>query len=159
MNGGVCQQNMYSLKIVVKTLVAFLALSLIVGSVSDEFGAQLRGPERFLLSLMTFGSVVLLHFFIWQFIVGDCALLGRDPKSFIRFKRSMTFFSGFTIFGYICLALHCLLIAGFPVLIEPGVSGNSDRLIYGLTFALIFIGIGLAARLRLLLRNLKIIPK
>lgn len=159
MNGGVCQQNMYSLKIVVKTLVAFFSISLIVGSVSDEFGAQVRGPERFLLSLMTFGSVVLLHFFIWQFIVGDCALLGRDPKSFIDFRGSKTIFSGFTIFGYICLALHCLRTSGFQALVEPDVSGNSDRLIYGLAFALIFIGIGLAARLRLLLGNLQTIPK
>ena len=150
---------MYALKIIVKVLVAFMALCLIVGSVSGDFGAQLRGPERFGLCLMTFGSVVLLHFLIWQFIVGNSALLGRDPKSFIDFGRSKTFFSGLTILGYIYLALHCLRIAGFPALIEPTVSGNSGSLIYGLAFALILIGIGLAARLRLLLQNLQTIPK
>jgi hypothetical protein len=150
---------MYALKILVKVLVAFLALSIIVGSVSDDFGAQLRGPERFGLCLATFGSVVLLHFLIWQFIVGDSALLGRDPKSFIDFRGSKTIFSGLTILGYISLALHCLRTAGFLALIEPDVSGNSVKLSYGLAFGLVLIGIGLAARLRLLLQNLQTIPK
>lgn len=150
---------MYALKIVGKVLVAFFAISIIVGSVSDDFAVQLRGPERFGLCLMTFGSVVVLHFLLWQFIVGDSALLGRDPKSFIDFRGSKTIFSGLTILGYISLALHCLRIAGFPALIETDVSGNADRLIYGLAFGLVLIGIGLAARLRLLLQNLQTIPK
>ena len=150
---------MYALKIVVKVLVAFLALSLIVGSMSDDFGVQLGGPERLGLCLMTFGSVVLLHFLIWQFIVGKTALLGRDPKSFIDFGRSKTFLSGLTILGYISLALHFLRSAGFPALIESDVSGNSDRRNYGLAFGLILIGIGLAARLRMLFQNPQTIAK
>lgn len=144
---------MNALKIVVKILLGFLALRLIVGSVSEDFGAQLSGPKRFGLCLFTFGSVVLLHFLIWHFVVGKSTLLGRDPKSFIELGGSKTFFSGLTIFGYISLALHFLRVAGFPDRIDPSVSGNSDRLIYGLAFGLTLIGIGLAARLRMLFQN------
>ena len=106
---------------------------------------------------MTFGSVALLHLLIWQFIVGNSAILGRDPKSFIEFGRSKTFFSGLTTFGYIALALHCLRIAGFPTPNDPNVFGYTDRLVYGLTFGLALIGIGLAARLRFLFQNLQTI--
>lgn len=158
MEGGIRLENMYVLKIVVKVLVAFLALSLIAGSVSDDFGAQLSGPERIGLCLMTFGSIAVLHFLTWQFIVGKSALLGREPRSFIDLGGSKTFFSGLTVFGYMVLGLQCLLIAGFSALTELSFSGSSGK-IYGLAFGLILIGLGLAAKLRLLLQKLQTIPK
>ncbi len=150
---------MYVLKTVVKVLVAFVALSLVAGSMSEDFASQLVGLPRYGLCLMTFGSVALLHLLIWQFIVGNSAILGRDPKSFITLGRSKTFFTGLTTFGYITLALYCLRIAGFPPRNKPSVFGNEDSLVYGLTVGLTLIGIGLATRLRFLFRNLQTIPE
>jgi hypothetical protein len=158
-DGDVSQEEMQTLKTVAKVLVAFVALSLVTGSLSEDFGAQIVGIPRFGLCLMTFGSVVLLHMLIWQFIVGDSAILGRDPKAFIDLSRSNSFYSGVTAFGYVALALYCLRLTGFASQTETSDLGHGDRLVYGLAFGLTLIGIGLAARLRLLFQNLQPIPE
>ena len=150
---------MHALKIFGKVLVTFLALSLIAGSVSAGFGAELTGLQRYGICWITFGSIVLLHVLIWKFIVVDAPILGRDPMSFIGIGRPKTFFTGLTTFGYFALALHYLRIAGFPTSIDPNVLGNADGRIYGLAFGLTLIGVGLAARLRVLFQSLQSLAK
>jgi hypothetical protein len=142
---------MQILKIVVKVLIACTALAIINGSMADS-APQLVGRQRHLYFLTTFGSVALLHLLIWQFIVGNSTIVGRDPKSFIELGRSKTFYSGTTAFGYIVLATHCLRLAGYPPFPPTASLVDGRSLIYGLTTGLTLIGIGMAARLRLLLQ-------
>ena len=144
---------MNTMKIAIKVLVAFLALSLIWGSASGDFASQLVGSQRYGFCMMTFGSVVFLHLLIWQFIVGASAILGRDPKSFIEYGKSKSFYSGLTALGYVGLALYLLRIAA------PNVFGSADGRVYGLAFGLTLIGIGLAARLRILFQSRQTIPE
>jgi hypothetical protein len=146
-------KNMSIVKNFVRVSIALMALGLIVGSTTEDFGDHLVGPERFGLCLTTFGSVVLLHVLVWQFIVGRSAILGREPTSFIKFGGSKTFFSGLTTLGYGCLAAHCLRSVGFLVRSESDVSDNPNSLVYGLAIGLILIGFGLAVRLRALVQN------
>lgn len=145
---------MHALITAIKVLAAFLAFSLVVGSMSKDFAAPLVGLPRYELCLMVFGSVLFLHLLIWRSIVSDSAILGRDPKSFVTFGQSKTSFSGLTAFGYVLVALHCLKIAGFPPNVNLTLSVTEYERIYVLSTGLLLIGIGLTARLRLLFREL-----
>ncbi len=149
-------RRIHTLKTVVKVLVVLVAFCLVTGSMSEDFGSQLVGTPRYGLCLMTFCSVAFLHLLVWQIVVGNSAILGRDPKSFLAFGRSKSFYSGVTTFGYVIIALHCLRIADFASHLKPNVLGYGD-FFYGLTFGLTLIGIGLAARLRSLFQNLQTI--
>lgn len=144
-----------AMKAVVKVLVAYVAFSLVVGSLFPGVADQLDGRAKYGLCLMTFGSVVLLHFLTWQFIVGDSVILGRDPKAFFYRGQTSTFYTGLTTFGYVVLAQHCLRIAGlFPGVRSSGPIEN-NLLVYGLSYGVALIGIGMAVRLRLLFRHLQ----
>ena len=143
---------MQILKIVVKVLIACMALAIINGSMANS-APQLVGRQRHLYYLTAFGSVALLHLLIWQFIVGNSTIVWRDPRSFIELGRSKTFYSGTTAFGYIVLATHYLWLAGYPPFPPTASLVDGRSLIYGLTNGLTLIGIGMAARLRLLLQT------
>ncbi len=133
-----------------KALLTFIVLALIVAPTLDGPLAMDVVKMPVLFPVVVFSSVMILHWLIWQFIVPDYRLIGRDAKSLLIYPVSRDFFSGIIAFGYCSIALYCLRLAGYVTL-----ASSSAELRGHLAFSLILIGIGIAARLRNLMFSMQ----
>lgn len=137
---------------VLRVLLAFGAVSLIAMAMTGEFHAAVderlwSGPY-----VMSYLSVALLHWLAWSFMVGDSRIVGSDAKAFIHLGKKPSFYSYIEAFGYIVLATEM-----FRPYVISGLERSDRELRFGLVFTFMFsmtlIGIGVANRVRLLLRD------
>ena len=158
MNVGVRLSEMNRRRIIENPLVAFVAFIAIcvVNVAMSERAPHQRDSAGVAIFLTVFCSIVTLHFLIWQYVLGNVSIFGRDPKSFISFGQPKTIFSAVTTFGYAAVALHCYWLAGFVSKIEGSDNGHGEPFSKLLPFGLTLIGIGLASRLRFLFQNVAI---
>jgi hypothetical protein len=148
--------KMKQLASVAKGLVAFAAISCVIGSTLEKTALQITLASNYGFCFVVFGSVLALHLLVWQFIVGSFAIFGTDQRAFIVFGRPQTSYLGITLFGYVGIAAHCMRMARVvPILnSNSNESGTAEVLIFGLAFGLVLIGCGAALRLRSLIQDL-----
>lgn len=123
-------------------------MSLIAGSTYQEPKSTDTVQKQIVLPIIVFLSVPTLHWLVWQFIVPQCRLFGSNARSLIIYPINQnaihpirqSVFSKIIAFGYLNIALYCSLLGDHHTWSEHK---NGQ-----LTFGLILIGIGMAARLR-----------
>jgi hypothetical protein len=123
-------------------LVAVLAVFMIGGSTIAASQGRTPSPEQTVVAVTTFLSLVILHWFLWRFIVPSRSRALAQFTSFFPRQARRTFFTGTVSFGYMQVALYCVELSGY--LQQSHLGSHVGRLVMGLCL----IGLGTAVRLR-----------
>jgi hypothetical protein len=117
--------------------LAAVALSIVGGSVLDEH-PKLPDTGHIVFAICIFISVVVLHWLLWLYIVPGRPAASEVVRAIVERRPQSGFFKGVFGTGYAAVALYCAHYSGFLPPFERGI----------LAFGLLFIGLGMAARLR-----------
>jgi hypothetical protein len=121
-------------------LLAAAAILTVATSAFYEMDEQPKDGHHPIFASMTFGSVIILQWLLWRYIVPSSTPV--QVASFFREPRR-GFFTGFASYtGWTGVAIHSVKVAGyFPI------SDDSGRIGF-LATGLFFIGLDTATRLR-----------
>ena len=133
---------MITWKSIVGSILAFFAYAIVVGSTLEQSTEQPPSAEQIEFAVVTFLSVFLLQWLLWQFIIPSRSTAPAEVTSLFPPRSQRSFFSGTIAFGYVQVAIYCLELAGYPQRSDP--TGRIGFLVMGLTL----IGVGTAERLR-----------
>jgi len=134
------------LKLFAGGVLAFLAMLIIGGSMLEPPPKHPQEIGIIVLAAVTFLSVVILQFLLWRFIVPSRIAKALECRPPVRPKPKprRRFLNGTISFGYLCVAIYCVQLAGY---LPPDRQDPTARNL-GLFMGLIFIGLGMAAQLR-----------
>src|SRR3954451_24958057 len=94
-------------------LLSVIAVSIVAGSTLDDPQEQPRSTDQVIFAVVTFLSVIILHWLLWRFIIPSSSVPPAQSTAFFRSQTPRGFFRGTVGFGYMAVAHYCVQLSGY----------------------------------------------